>query len=181
MAIDLKAGGRNPSRTNRKSASSDPYLKLLIKLYTFLARRTSSKFNKIVLKRLNQARKSRWPVSLSRIVKNLKNKSSKNKENKAGKIIVTVSTVTNDERLLQVPKLTVCALRYTTKARERILAAGGQALTFDQLALKAPTGTNTLLLRGKRKNETLKHHRKGLAPGQKGSTSKPYTLHGHKE
>mmetsp|Transcript_32906 Transcript_32906/g.38206 ORF Transcript_32906/g.38206 Transcript_32906/m.38206 type:complete len:182 (+) Transcript_32906:45-590(+) len=181
MAIDLKAGGRNPSRTHRVSVSADPYLKLLIKLYTFLARRTDSKFNKVVLKRLNQARKSRWPVSLSRIVKNLKNRSAKNKENKANKIIVTVSNVTNDERLLTVPKLTVCALRFTTKARERIVAAGGQCLTFDQLALKAPTGTNTLLIRGKRKNEVLKHHRKGLKPGQTGSTSKPYTLSGKKE
>ena len=34
----------------------------------------------------------------------------------------------------------------TEKARERILKAGGEIMTFDQLALAAPTGKNTLLL-----------------------------------
>ena len=43
-------------------------------------------------------------------------------------------------RLLDVPKLTICALRFTESARVRVLKAGGEILTFDQLALKAPTG-----------------------------------------
>ena len=34
-------------------------------------------------------------------------------------------------RLLNVPKLNVCALRFTETARKRILAAGGKTLTFD--------------------------------------------------
>jgi large subunit ribosomal protein L18e len=38
------------------------------------------------------------------------------------------------------------------------LAAGGEALTLDQLALRAPTGSNTLLLRGpKNAREAVKH------------------------
>jgi len=44
--------------------------------------------------------------------------------------------------------LQVCALRVTSGARARILKAGGEILTFDQLALKAPTGKNTVLLQG---------------------------------
>jgi large subunit ribosomal protein L18e len=52
-----------------------------------------------------------------------------------------VSKVLDDERLLTVPKMTVCALKVTEGARKRILAAGGQVMTFDQLALKAPNGT----------------------------------------
>ena len=40
----------------------------------------------------------------------------------------------------------VVALHVTEKARERILKAGGEILTFDQLALRAPTGKNTVLL-----------------------------------
>merc|ERR1712202_42492 len=39
----------------------------------------------------------------------------------------------------------------TEKARERILKAGGEIITFDQLALRAPTGANTLMLQGPRK------------------------------
>jgi hypothetical protein len=44
--------------------------------------------------------------------------------------------------------MTLCALRVTEKARERILKAGGEIITFDQLALRAPTGKNTVLLQG---------------------------------
>ena len=39
----------------------------------------------------------------------------------------------------------VAALHVTEKARERILKAGGEVMTLDQLALKAPTGKNILL------------------------------------
>ena len=38
----------------------------------------------------------------------------------------------------QVPKMTVCALRFTEPARKRIEKAGGECLTFDQLALRSP-------------------------------------------
>ena len=44
------------------------------------------------------------------------------------------------------------------------LQAGGEILTFDQLALVAPTGSGTVLLRGpKNSREAVKHF--GLAPG----------------
>ena len=54
---------------NRKDASSENvYVKLLIKLYRFLARRTDSKFNKIVLKRLFMSRINRPSMGLARAV-----------------------------------------------------------------------------------------------------------------
>lgn len=56
------------------------------------------------------------------------------------RIAVVVGTITDDIRVLEVPKLKVCALRVTESARARILKAGGEILTFDQLVLKAPTG-----------------------------------------
>jgi len=60
------------------------------------------------------------------------------------KIAVIVGTVTDDTRLYEVPALKVAALRFTETARARILKAGGEVLTFDQLALRAPTGSNTV-------------------------------------
>lgn len=36
----------------------------------------------------------------------------------------------------------------TEKARARILRAGGEIITFDQLALRAPTGKKTVLMQG---------------------------------
>ena len=51
----------------------------------------------------------------------------------------------------------VCALRVTEGARSKILKAGGEILTFDQLALQTPLGKNTQLLRGPTK--TMKKFR----------------------
>ena len=42
----------------------------------------------------------------------------------------------------------LCALNVTERARARILKAGGQIITFDQLALKSPKGQNTVLMQG---------------------------------
>ena len=52
----------------------------------------------------------------------------------------------SDATLLQVPKLKVCALRFTEGARSRIVKAGGSCMTFEQLAVEAPLGQNTVLL-----------------------------------
>ena len=135
-----------------------------MKLYRFLARRTGSKFNKVVLKRLFMSRVNRPPLSVARLARYMKGKENK--------IAVVVGTITDDVRLLEVPKLTVAALRITRTAHDRIVKAGGTVLTFDQLALKAPSGSNTVLLRGpKNAREAVKHFG---APGVPGSTSKPF-------
>ena len=170
--------------THRKAPKSDNvYLKLLVKLYRFLARelppffssifidgnanssgRTDSSFNKVVLRRLFMSRINRPPVSLSRIAANIKNVDA------TKKTVVVVGTITDDNRLLTVPKVQVAALRFTATARARITAAGGRALTLDQLALERPTGANTLLLRGpKNSREAFKHF--GFGPHK---NKKPY-------
>ena len=89
------------------------------------------------------------------------------------KIAVVVGTITDDVRLFDVPKLTVAALSVTKGARARILKAGGEIITLDQLAQRAPTGKNTVLLQGPRNSrEAVKHF--GLAPGVPHSNTKPY-------
>ena len=164
MGLDIKAGGRNPNRSKKICKTTNLYLRLLIKLYRFLARRTGSKFNAVILKRLKQTNVTKYPISISRIIKNLGKAQDKT--------VVAVCTVVDDKRILDVPKLNVCALRFTESARKRILAAGGSCLTFDQLAQKAPTGSKTFLMRGPRSREALLHF--GPAPGLPGSHTKPY-------
>eukprot|EP00965_Chrysotila_dentata_P065497 2170507-Pleurochrysis_carterae.AAC.1 len=58
MGIDIKAGGRKATKSTGRTApvSENLYLRLLVKLYRFLARRTGNKFN--------QARHERRDVSL---------------------------------------------------------------------------------------------------------------------
>ncbi|OAY71035.1 60S ribosomal protein L18-2 [Ananas comosus] len=165
MGIDLVAGGRSKKARRTAPKSDDVYLKLLVKLYRFLVRRTGSKFNAVILKRLFMSKINRPPMSLRRLVSFM--------SGKGDKIGVIVGTVTDDKRVYEVPAMKVTALRFTETARARIVNAGGECLTFDQLALRAPLGQNTVLLRGpKNAREAVKHF--GKAPGVPHSHTKPY-------
>mmetsp|Transcript_9206 Transcript_9206/g.17574 ORF Transcript_9206/g.17574 Transcript_9206/m.17574 type:complete len:193 (-) Transcript_9206:34-612(-) len=168
MAIDLKAGGRRVGHKSSMKAvkSKNPYNKLLIKLYKFLARRTDSKFCATVLKRLHMSKVNKPPMGLHRL--------SKYMSKKEGKTAVIVAKVTDDVRMLECPKMSVCALSFTENARKRIEAAGGECITLDQLALRAPKGSNTVLLRGPKSREALSHF------GHRTSVNNPHTHDGVK-
>ena len=152
------------SDVERRGMSDECECFLFAQLYRFLARRTDSKFNETVLKRLFMSKTNRPPLSLSKLAKFMKGKE--------GKVAAIVGTVTDDVRMYDVPALKVCALRFTETARARIIKAGGECMTFDQLALSAPTGEGVVLLRGpKNSREAVKHFG---APGVPGSHAKPY-------
>jgi len=104
MGVDIRHNkDRKVRRTEPKS--QDIYLRLLVKLYRFLARRTDSKFNKIILKRLFMSKVNRPALSLARIVRNVRKSATADLQNRT---IVVVGTVTNDLRMLaSLPKLSV--------------------------------------------------------------------------
>merc|ERR1712037_214903 len=156
MGVDIR---HNKDRKVRRTApkSDDIYLRLLVKLYRFLARRTDAKFNDIVLRRLFMSKINRPPISIARLIRKMKG------EDRADKIAVVVGTVTNE--------LKITALHVTEKARERILKAGGEVMTLDQLALKSPLGKNTVLLQGRRTARRANRH--FGAAGKPGSHVKP--------
>merc|ERR1711876_134650 len=134
MGIDIRHNkGAYKKRPHRDApVSEDVYLGLLVKAYRFLARRTGSNFNKVILKRLFMSRINRPPMSLARLVRKMKG------DARADKTAVVVGTI-----------------------------------TFDQLALQAPKGQNTVLLQGpRRQREAVKHF--GPAPGAPGSRTKPF-------
>ena len=163
MGIDIKAGGRRVGHTSSMKAvkTQNPYNKLLIKLYKFLSRRTDSKFCATVTKRLHMSKVNQPPMGLHRL--------SKFMSKKEGKTAVIVGKVTDDVRMLECPKMAVCALAFTETARKRIQAAGGECITLDQLALKAPKGANTVLLRGPKSRKALAHF------GHSTSVNNPHT------
>jgi len=163
--IDIVAGGRYIHHKNRAAPKSrNLYLALLVKLYRFLARRTEANFNKIVLKRLFMSKVNRPAMGLARIARYMKKSEDK--------IAVIIASVTDDVRLFKVPKLRICALRFSEGARARIQKAGGECLTFDQLALIAPKGANTVLLRGRKTSrEAVSHFG---SPGSPEEHAKPY-------
>jgi large subunit ribosomal protein L18e len=91
------------------------------------------------------------------------------------KTAVIVGTITDDPRLLEVPALKIAATRFTETARARIVKAGGEVFTLDQLALRTPKGSNTVLLRGaKTAREAVKHF------GHRTSVNNPHTHAGVK-
>mgnify|MGYP003572541097 CR=1 FL=1 len=161
MGVDIEH--KHKKNTNRSNpASEDVYVRLLVKLYRFLARRTNSNFNKVVLKRLCMSKTNRPPVSVSKLARLMRSKSDQ-------KIAVVVGTITDDSRMLDAPKMRVCALRFTATARAKIILAGGECMTFDQLALARPTGSNTVLVRGPKHAREVYKHFFGV-----GKTVKPY-------
>merc|ERR1712178_270900 len=170
MGIDIKAGGRVHISKRTAPKSENVYIRLLVKLYRFLARRVDSNFNKVVLKRLFMSKMNRPPLSLSKVAKFMRGKE--------GKMAVVVGTVTDDVRMLEAPRnVKLCALCVTETARARIVNNGGEIITFDQLAQLFPTGSNCVLLRGPRfARESVRHwagHRGG-ATGTPGSSAAPY-------
>ncbi|OQR73264.1 60S ribosomal protein L18-like [Tropilaelaps mercedesae] len=168
MGIDICH--KNERKVVRRNPKSDNvYLRLLVKLYRFLARKTNSKFNKIILKRLYMSRINRPPMSTSKIAKFMST------PERTGKICVVVGSITHDTRQFKVPKLTIAAQRFTEEARKAILRAGGECITLDQLALRAPRGQNTVLLSGKRTARKACRYF-GPAPGVPGSHARPRVI-----
>lgn len=166
MAIDIPRRVLKAQRKGkgRELVSENPEMQLLTHLYNFLARRTSSSFNCVVAKRLKLSKRNRAPISISRLASHMKPHQDK--------IACIVGTVTEDTRVEEVPKMTVCALRFSEQARRRIIAAGGECLTFDQLALRAPKGSSCVLLRGHTKSRVAEKYF-GRAPGLPGSHTRP--------
>ncbi|SOV82042.1 60S ribosomal protein L18-2, putative [Plasmodium reichenowi] len=165
MGIALKNVGRIKKHGRKHLVSKNPYLRLLVKLYNFLARRTNANFNKIIAKRLIMPKRYRPPLSLSKLQYHM--------ANHPNDIAVVVGSITDDKRLFSLKQLKVCALRFTETARKRIEDAGGECMTFDQLALKYPTGKKCVLLRGPTKARTAEKHF-GKAPGKPKSKARPY-------
>ncbi|KAL5262658.1 hypothetical protein ACHWQZ_G008155 [Mnemiopsis leidyi] len=164
MGIDIVH--KKDRKVHRKEPKSqNVYLRLLVKLYRFLARRTTGgNFNQVILKRLFMSRQNRPALSLARIVRQMKSRPDKT--------VVVVGTVTDDKRIFEVPKLKICALRVTEGARSRIVKAGGSVITFEQLAVESPLGQNTVLLQGRRTAREANRH--FGAPGLPNSHAKPF-------
>jgi len=167
MGVDIHGVQKSKHFVRRHTDSSNPYIKLLVKLYKFLATRTKSAFNQTVHQRLLKSRRNRAPISLSRLAVVLKRKTIWQDPAKTkAPIAVIVGDVLDDIRVTKIPAIRVCALRFSREARKRIVGAGGQCITFDQLATIAPMGKNTFLLRGRRNGtETVKHFGAAGSPG----------------
>ena len=62
------------SASGRKRDIEVRHYRFLVQLYRFVVRRTESKFNKVILKRLFMSRTNKPPMSLSRLITYMKEK-----------------------------------------------------------------------------------------------------------
>uniref|UniRef100_A0A8D2HFJ8 Large ribosomal subunit protein uL15/eL18 domain-containing protein n=1 Tax=Urocitellus parryii TaxID=9999 RepID=A0A8D2HFJ8_UROPR len=83
----------------KEPKSQDIYLGLLGKLYRFLARRTNSTFNQMVLKRLFMSRTNRLPDSLSWMIRKMNSRAHSRILKAGGKML------TFDQLALDSPKV----------------------------------------------------------------------------
>ncbi|XP_051912641.1 60S ribosomal protein L18-like [Hippocampus zosterae] len=165
LSFTDRKGGRQKQRNLRKPRTTNVQLRGLIKYFTSCRGARPCAFNKVILKRLCQSRTTRCPSHCpgsSRIwVPSLE------------RTAVVVGTVTNDLRLLELPKLRVCALRFTTQAPSPDHQGRRQVCHLRPAGpVEIRTARTTCLMRGPRFREAKRHF--GLAPGQKGSTTAPY-------
>ncbi|KAB1275893.1 60S ribosomal protein L18 [Camelus dromedarius] len=121
---------------------------------------------RVVLKRWFTSRTHRPPPSLSRTIRKVK------LPGRGGRTAAVVGTITNDVRVPEVPKRKAAALRVSSRARSRVLKAGGKVFTFNQLALDSPKGCGTVLPSSPRKGRDVCRH-SGKAPGTPQSHTKP--------
>uniref|UniRef100_A0A2K5J0P8 Large ribosomal subunit protein uL15/eL18 domain-containing protein n=1 Tax=Colobus angolensis palliatus TaxID=336983 RepID=A0A2K5J0P8_COLAP len=98
MGVDIRHN-KDPKVRHQEPKSQDIYLRLWVKLYRFLARRTNSTFNQVVLKRLFMSPTNRPPLSLSRMIQKMKLPGWENKT------AMVVGTIMDDARVQEVPKL----------------------------------------------------------------------------
>mmetsp|Transcript_1058 Transcript_1058/g.1647 ORF Transcript_1058/g.1647 Transcript_1058/m.1647 type:complete len:191 (+) Transcript_1058:61-633(+) len=167
MGIDLPGRGRSRKSVRKTTTATNGYQQLLVELYSYLARRTDSKINRVILKRLVQARQFQRPISYSRLSRFMRRQQDASKY-----IVAVVGTVVDDTRDMEpLSGMKVCALRVTEGARTRMLNNGCEIYTFDQLAQMAPTGENVILFRGSRLTEKKKHFG---TPGAIGDHAKPF-------
>uniref|UniRef100_A0A8C5FU09 Ribosomal protein L18 n=1 Tax=Gadus morhua TaxID=8049 RepID=A0A8C5FU09_GADMO len=82
----------------KEPRSQDIYLRLLVKLYRFLARRSNAPFNKVVLRRLFMSKTNRPPLSVSSLIRKMR---LAGRENRTA---VVVGTITDDVRIQDIPK-----------------------------------------------------------------------------
>lgn len=92
--------------------------KLLVKLYSFLARRTNSTFNQVVLKVLYMSHTNQLPLSLFLMMQKMRLPSQEDKT------AVVARIITDDVCVQEVTKLKVCVLSVSSRARTHILQAG---------------------------------------------------------
>ncbi|GCA63274.1 ribosomal protein L18e [Kipferlia bialata] len=164
MGIDLIAGGRNTKVSRTHPKSLNPYTNILSQAYGVVSRRSvDNKLAKRVQKHLTLSNTNRPCVTLSTLAKTV--------STHAEEIPVVVATVTNDDRLVLCPKMTIAALKFSKTARTRIEKAGGRCMTLDELLEAKPTGAGCILLRGKRTHRVVV--KQYGAAGLPGSHTKP--------
>ncbi|KAH0570391.1 Ribosomal protein L18 [Spironucleus salmonicida] len=142
MGIQLQSGDRKRTIKRTTPHTDNHYKNVIQSVYAQAAEKVENKDIALIAKRMCQSQTNQPSVSTSRLASISKNQQ--------GKTLVLVSTVTNDPRVIEIPKMTVCALKFTATAKAHIEKFGGKCITFDDLILENPKMENVFMVQGKR-------------------------------
>jgi large subunit ribosomal protein L18e len=122
----------------------------------------SSKLVQKISKRLKMSRSNRHPVKLSLVARGIAGKE---------KVAAVVAKVLDDERMIEIPKITLIALQISKAAKSKIEKCGGKVYTFDEMFKVCPSLDDVVLIKGDvTKRKSYKYFG---APGDKFSEAYP--------
>lgn len=118
----------------RKSASKNDLLRKEIKLLNRASRDKQAPIWKDIAYRLSASRKNRAEVNISRL----------NRYTEGNEVVAVPGKVLASGLLNHA--LTVAAFSFSGNAREKVVAAGGKCLSFEDLVKENPKGTNVRIM-----------------------------------
>lgn len=118
----------------KKTRTKNPELIALIRVLTKKRRETKADIWKAVVKRLNKSRNRRIVVNVSRL----------NRHTLKNELVVVPGKVLGAGEIDH--SITVAALAFSQKAKEKIIAVKGVCLSFSELIKKNPTGSNVRVI-----------------------------------
>lgn len=118
----------------KPTGPTDPNLRHIVNLLENASRKNNAKIWRYVAEKITKPRRNKTGVNISRINRNTKN----------GDIIVVPDKVLGSGDLDH--SVTVGAISFSKQAYEKIISAGGKAISIDTLIELVPTGSNVRII-----------------------------------
>ncbi|EPR78747.1 60S ribosomal protein L18 [Spraguea lophii 42_110] len=151
---------------SRVPRTKNVFYQSLFSLYKKVCENTENEIVHKITKRLTMSRTERHPLKLSNIIEQANGK----------EIVVFVGKVLDDDKILEIPKITIVALKISKQAKEKLTLNGGEFYTLDKLFYISKDLKDVALVKGDKNNR--KCTRYFGASGDKGSETYPRTRKG---
>ncbi len=118
----------------KPTGPTDPNLRHIVNLLENASRKNNVKIWRYVAERISKPRRNKTGVNLSRI----------NRYTKNGDVVVVPDKVLGSGEIDH--PVTIGAVAFSKQAYEKIINAGGKAITIESLVEMVPTGSNVRII-----------------------------------